>query len=86
MLLCCAIWEALFFPLFPFCVRLLNCRLQMKDMEDIEVEEGAKAWVEKTRQQAADAVPHDDAWWNCAVCGKQCLGTRYKQTHRRSAR
>ena len=33
--------------------------------------------MEKTKQEIRDAVPHEDAFWNCWHCKKQVLGCSF---------
>ena len=44
---------------------------------DSSEEEEGPDWVVRTRQQIADAQPHDDDFWNCHTCAKQVLGTTF---------
>ena len=46
-------------------------------ISDTDEEEEGPDWVVRTRQQIADAQPHDDEFWNCATCQKQVLGTTF---------
>ncbi len=34
-------------------------------------------WVVRSKQQIADAQPHEDAFWNCWHCQKQVLGCTF---------
>ena len=44
---------------------------------DTDEEAEGPDWVVRTRQQIADAQPHDDEFWNCSTCQKQVLGTTF---------
>ena len=46
--------------------------------EDPDGELGRLEWIEKTKKDIADAVPHEEKpFWNCSVCGNRCLGTSF---------
>jgi len=40
-------------------------------------EETGPDWNERTRMQIAEAMPHDDDFWNCVICGNQVLGCTF---------
>ena len=44
---------------------------------DSDEEPEGPDWVVRTKQQIADAQPHDDEFWNCWHCEKQVLGTTF---------
>jgi hypothetical protein len=44
---------------------------------DSDEEAEGPDWVVRTKQQIADAQPHDDDFWNCWHCKKQVLGPTF---------
>merc|ERR1711991_1224344 len=34
-------------------------------------------WIERNKADIAKATPHENDFWNCAICGNSCLGTSF---------